>query len=131
VTAELCLLAGTAGNGSASDPSSRDRRRPKENPVHRLLERRDAFVVAPEGTEQVKLTAPGAAQVFNHVDRGDQFAVDRVVWDTSADDFDALVLPGGVANRRPCFYPAATPTTCRPSAWVYCMNWKRYQRLPE
>jgi protease I len=81
-----------------------------------LVGRKVAFLVAPEGAEQVELTepwkavatagaqpvlvstTPGTVQAFNHLDRGDRFAVDRVVWDTSADDFDALVLPGGVAN---------------------------------
>lgn len=78
--------------------------------------RRVAFLVAPEGAEEVELTEPwravaraggcpvlvstttGPVQAFNHLDRGDQFDVDRVVDDVSADDFDALVLPGGVAN---------------------------------
>ncbi|CAJ1502089.1 type 1 glutamine amidotransferase domain-containing protein [[Mycobacterium] kokjensenii] len=78
--------------------------------------RRVAFLVAPEGVEQVELTEPwravteagarpalvstaaGPVQAFNHLDRGDRFDVDRQVGDTSADDFDALVLPGGVAN---------------------------------
>lgn len=75
-----------------------------------------AFLVAPEGVEQVELTepwkavadagaqpvlvstAPGKIQAFNHLDRADEFDVDRVVDDVSAADFDALVLPGGVAN---------------------------------
>ncbi|WP_046317672.1 type 1 glutamine amidotransferase domain-containing protein [Mycobacterium sp. UM_Kg1] len=78
--------------------------------------RRIAFLVAPEGAEQVELTEPwravteaggravlvstdaGPVQAFNHLDRGDKFPVDRQVNDVSADDFDALVLPGGVAN---------------------------------
>lgn len=78
--------------------------------------RQVAFLVAPEGAEQVELTepwravaqtgaepvlvstAPGKIQAFNHLDRGDQFDVDRVVDEVSADDFQALVLPGGVAN---------------------------------
>ncbi|GFG86168.1 MULTISPECIES: type 1 glutamine amidotransferase domain-containing protein [Mycolicibacter] len=78
--------------------------------------RRVAFLVAPEGVEQVELTEPwravakagaspvlvstttGPVQAFNHLDRADQFDADRVVDDVSADDFDALVLPGGVAN---------------------------------
>lgn len=69
-----------------------------------------------EGVEQVELTEPwqsvvdaggeavlvsteqGKAQAFNHLDRGDSFDVDVTVNDTSATDFDALVLPGGVAN---------------------------------
>jgi len=78
--------------------------------------RQIAFLVAPEGVEQVELTEPwraiakagsrpvlvsttaGSVQAFHHLDRGDEFDVDRVVSDVSADDFDALVLPGGVAN---------------------------------
>src|SRR6476660_6219672 len=75
-----------------------------------------AFLVAPEGVEQVELTDPwkaveqaggtpelvsveeGEIQGFNHLDKADTFAVDRVVRDASADDYDGLVLPGGVAN---------------------------------
>jgi protease I len=75
-----------------------------------------AFLVAPEGVEQVELTDPwqavveaggtprlvstqaGRVRAFNHLDRGDTFAVDDVVDKVSAADYDALVLPGGVAN---------------------------------
>jgi protease I len=75
-----------------------------------------AFLVAPEGTEQIELTKPWAAvkdaggepklvstksgriQGFNHLDKGDTFDVDVTVDDASPADFDALVLPGGVAN---------------------------------
>jgi protease I len=75
-----------------------------------------AFLVAPEGTEQVELTEPweavekeggspellstdsGEIQAFNHLDRADTFPVDKIVSDASADDYDGLVLPGGVAN---------------------------------
>jgi protease I len=75
-----------------------------------------AFLVAPEGIEQVELTEPwkafqeagaethlistdsGEVQAFNHLDKADTFPVDRVVSDVSADDYDTLVLPGGVAN---------------------------------
>lgn len=78
--------------------------------------RRVAVLVAPEGVEQIELTEPwravaeagarpmlvstveGPVQAFNHLDRADKFDVDRQVNDVSADDFDALVLPGGVAN---------------------------------
>ncbi|GGS34320.1 MULTISPECIES: type 1 glutamine amidotransferase domain-containing protein [Actinokineospora] len=81
-----------------------------------LTDRRVAFLVAPEGTEQVELTEPWKAveqaggrpelvstgkdrvQAFNHLDKADTFPVDRAAADTGADDFDALVLPGGVAN---------------------------------
>lgn len=75
-----------------------------------------AFLIANEGTEQVELTEPwkavtdaggnavlvslepGMAQAFHHLDRADLFEVDEVVADTDAARFDALVLPGGVAN---------------------------------
>ncbi|TWE14722.1 protease I [Prauserella muralis] len=81
-----------------------------------LTGRRVAFVVAPEGTEQVELTEPwkavkeaggqpelisfqpGSIQAFNHLDKGDTFPVDKVVAEASVDDYDGLVLPGGVAN---------------------------------
>ena len=74
-----------------------------------------AFLVAPEGIEQVELTEPwkavqdaggepvlvstqtGEVQAFNHLDKGDTFPVDATA-DNGADGFDALVLPGGVAN---------------------------------
>ena len=75
-----------------------------------------AFLVAPEGVEQVELTEPWAAveqaggtpkllsvesgkvQAFHHLDRGDTFAVDTVVADVDPASYDGLVLPGGVAN---------------------------------
>ncbi|RKN41257.1 type 1 glutamine amidotransferase domain-containing protein [Streptomyces hoynatensis] len=77
---------------------------------------RIAFLVAPEGVEQVEMTEPwkavsevgetpqlvstkpGRIQAFNHLDRADTFPVDATVGETSADEYDALVLPGGVAN---------------------------------
>ncbi|MEV4336477.1 type 1 glutamine amidotransferase domain-containing protein [Streptomyces sp. NPDC049590] len=77
---------------------------------------RIAFLVAPEGVEQVELTEPwkaasdaghepvlvstqsGKIQAFNHLDKADTFPVDEVVEQTSAGSFGALVLPGGVAN---------------------------------
>ncbi|MEU0038644.1 type 1 glutamine amidotransferase domain-containing protein [Streptomyces sp. NPDC006333] len=77
---------------------------------------RIAFLTAPEGVEQIELTEPweavteaggepvlvstkpGRIQAFNHLDKGDTFPVDQVVADVSAESFDGLVLPGGVAN---------------------------------
>jgi protease I len=41
---------------------------------------------------------PGEIQGFNHYDKADRFPVDRVVEEVSADDYDALVIPGGVGN---------------------------------
>jgi protease I len=75
-----------------------------------------AFLVANEGIEQVELTEPwkavqdaggtpeliapkpGTAQAFNHLDKADSFPVDRTTSELSADDYDGVVLPGGVAN---------------------------------
>ncbi len=75
-----------------------------------------AFLVAPEGTEQVELTDPWAAvekaggtprlvstksgrvQAFNHLDPADTFDVDTAVADAEVASYDGLVLPGGVAN---------------------------------
>ncbi|MFD9282006.1 type 1 glutamine amidotransferase domain-containing protein [Streptomyces mirabilis] len=77
---------------------------------------RIAFLMAPEGVEQVELTdpwqavldaggepvlvstKPGRIQAFHHLDKADTFPVDEVVADVSAESFDGLVLPGGVAN---------------------------------
>ncbi|CAM2791032.1 type 1 glutamine amidotransferase domain-containing protein [Saccharomonospora xinjiangensis] len=81
-----------------------------------LTGRRVAFVAAPEGTEQVELTEPwkavenaggtpelistkpGSIQAFNHLDKGDTFSVDKTVTEARVEDYDGLVLPGGVAN---------------------------------
>ena len=81
-----------------------------------LSGKRIAFLVANEGVEQVELEQPraeleaagatttliapelGKVQAFHHLDHGDVFAVDLAVGDATAADFDALVLPGGVAN---------------------------------
>ena len=75
-----------------------------------------AFLVAPEGIEQVELTEPwqavqdaggtprlvstdtGTVQGFQHLDKADTFDVDDTVDGKSAADYDGLVLPGGVAN---------------------------------
>ena len=74
-----------------------------------------AFIAA-DGVEQVELTEPwkaveqaggkpelistdgGEVQAFDHLDKDQTFAVDRTVADASPDDYDGLVLPGGVAN---------------------------------
>ena len=75
-----------------------------------------AILVANEGVEQVELTSPRAAvreagaevellapedeeiQAFNHLDKGDTFTPDKIVGEADPDDYDGLVLPGGVAN---------------------------------
>jgi protease I len=72
------------------------------NSTQTLRGRKVAFLVAPEGFEQVELTEPWKAVAeaggTPELVKGDTFAVDRVVADVSGADYDALVLPGGVAN---------------------------------
>ena len=81
-----------------------------------LSGRRIAFLTANEGIEQVELTSPWAAvegaggtavhiapetgdvQAFNHLDKGDVFEATVASQDARPDDYDGLVLPGGVAN---------------------------------
>ncbi len=84
--------------------------------ANELNGRKAAFLIANEGVEQVELTAPweavlaaggtplllapdvGNAQAFNHLDKADTFPVDQIVSDAHGEDYDLLVLPGGVAN---------------------------------
>jgi protease I len=74
------------------------------------------FLVANEGVEQVELTSPwqavqdaggqpvlaapeaGDVQAFNHLDKGDVFQATVATADLRPDDYDGVVLPGGVAN---------------------------------
>jgi protease I len=82
-----------------------------------LSGKRIAIVVANSGVEQVELTTPRDAlnaagaetvllapssdeiQAMNHdVEKGDTFTPDGSIADAAPDSFDALVLPGGVAN---------------------------------
>ena len=80
------------------------------------LQGRKIAFLATDGVEQIEYTdprkaveeagatahlvalEPGEIQGFNHLDRGDRFPVDKAVAVASADDYDGLVLPGGVAN---------------------------------
>jgi protease I len=75
-----------------------------------------AFLVAPEGVEEIELTEPwnaveeadgtprlvstkpGRVQAFDHLDKNGTFEVDDLVADTDPASYDGLVLPGGVAN---------------------------------
>jgi protease I len=63
-----------------------------------LVQPRDA--VMDEGAVvQLISTSPGEIQSTEHdIYPVDRFAVDRVVGDVTVDDYDALILPGGVAN---------------------------------
>lgn len=69
-----------------------------------------------EGVEEIELKGPLQAlrdagadvhliapenepiQAFNHLDKGSKFTVDHSLGDVEVDSYDALVLPGGVAN---------------------------------
>src|SRR3954452_24430695 len=75
-----------------------------------------AILTANEGVEQVEYTEPrkaleeagatveliapekGEVQLFEHLDKADTVDADKAVADVSADDYDGLMLPGGVAN---------------------------------
>ena len=81
-----------------------------------LTGKKVAFLVASEGIEQAELTEPwkaveeagatpvlvslegGEVQAFQHLDKADTFPVDTTVDVARADEYDGLVLPGGVAN---------------------------------
>jgi protease I len=86
------------------------------NMATRLDNKRIAFLVAPEGVEQVELTEPwsaveqaggapelvstevGKIQAFNHLTPADTFEADKSADSVSVSDYAGLVLPGGVAN---------------------------------
>ncbi len=73
-------------------------------------------ILATDGFEQVELTEPqkalkqagatvivvspngGKIQGMNHAEKGDKIAVDAELASVKPEQFDALVLPGGVAN---------------------------------
>ncbi|MFO1025399.1 MAG: type 1 glutamine amidotransferase domain-containing protein [Acetobacteraceae bacterium] len=77
---------------------------------------RNIAVLATDGVEQVELTEPvkalkaasahvtvvspqrEAIQGMNHDEKADRLKVDQALDSVSAEAFDALVLPGGVAN---------------------------------
>ena len=81
-----------------------------------LLDGKTVAFLATDGFEQVELVQPWQVldeagcdnrllapdgpriQGMNHMDKADTFEVDQRVGDAYPADFDALVLPGGVAN---------------------------------
>jgi protease I len=83
--------------------------------AHELKGKKIAFLAA-DGVEQVELMEPwkaiesadgepellsiqaGKIQGFEHLDKAEEFRVDKHVSQAEPDDYDALVLPGGVAN---------------------------------
>lgn len=84
-------------------------------PAHDISGKKVAFLLT-DGVEQVELTSPwdavkqaggepvlvspksGSVKGFNHIDPADDFRVDVTAADANADDYDALVIPGGVVN---------------------------------
>jgi protease I len=89
---------------------------PKELTMANQLEGKKVAILVTDGFEQVEMTEPrkaledagagtdlvspkdGKVQAMQHAEKGDQFAVDVPLKSANPDDYDALVLPGGVAN---------------------------------
>jgi len=55
-------------------------------------------VEAAGGTAELISIKDGEIQAVNHMDKAGTYPVDRLVADADPDAYDALVLPGGVAN---------------------------------
>jgi protease I len=80
------------------------------------LQGKKVAILVAEGFEQVELTGPrqalheagaetrivspakGQVQGWNHFDKGEKFTVDVALDQARPQEFDALLLPGGVAN---------------------------------
>jgi protease I len=80
------------------------------------LDGKKVAILVAEGFEQQELTGPkqaldeagaktmivspaqGEVQGWNHFDKADKFKVDVLLEQADAQQFDALLLPGGVAN---------------------------------
>ncbi|HEY2799441.1 MAG TPA: type 1 glutamine amidotransferase domain-containing protein [Chthoniobacterales bacterium] len=80
------------------------------------LDGKKVAILVADGFEQVEMTKPrealkeagadakivstksGKIQGMNHADKGDTFDVDLTLDDASPDDFDALMIPGGLMN---------------------------------
>src|SRR5438045_3711981 len=88
----------------------------QENSTMGKLSGKRVAVLVEKGFEQVELTSPveklreegadvkiispqqGTVKGWNHTEWGDDFNVDLSIDDASPEEFDALVLPGGVMN---------------------------------
>ncbi|WP_037458061.1 type 1 glutamine amidotransferase domain-containing protein [Skermanella stibiiresistens] len=80
------------------------------------IEGRKVAILATHGFEQAELTEPqkalkragatvhvvspekGSIRGYQHLEKGDEVAVDKVLAEAKADDYDALVIPGGLFN---------------------------------
>jgi protease I len=86
------------------------------DPMETGLKGRKVAILATDGVEQVELEDPrraldqagaithliapkeGSIQAMNHDEKGARLPVDRVLGEVRPSDYDALLLPGGVAN---------------------------------
>lgn len=114
----------------------------------KTLEGKTIAILATDGVEQVELTEPrkaleeagaktelvsledGQIQGFNHLDHGDKLDVDKAVKDANADDYDGILIPGGVANgdflradAGACEFVAAFATAKKPIASICHGPW--------
>lgn len=80
------------------------------------LENKKVAILVADGFEQVEMTKPrealkdagaetkivspksGQIQGMNHADKGDKFDVDLTLDEAKPEDFDALLMPGGLMN---------------------------------
>jgi protease I len=88
----------------------------RRNQMAQSIEGRKVAILATHGFEQTELTEPqkalrnagatvhvvspeqGTIRGYNHLEPADQITVDRALSDAKADDYDALVIPGGLFN---------------------------------
>jgi protease I len=84
--------------------------------ANQLEGKRIAFLMANQGVEQIEYFEPrkaveeggaeveviatesGEVQGFEHLDKAETWDVDKTTSEARADDYDGVVLPGGVAN---------------------------------
>ena len=116
--------------------------------AEQTLQGKTIAILATDGVEQVELVDPrkaleeagaktelisleeGEIQGFNHLDHGDTLKVDKTVKVASVDDYDGIVIPGGVANgdflradADACKFVAAFAETKKPIASICHGPW--------
>src|SRR6266436_6272324 len=64
------------------------------------IELTDPKMALEEAGAQTIIVSPAAGEVqgWNHDDKADKFTVDETLQHARSDDYDALLLPGGVRN---------------------------------
>ena len=112
------------------------------------LEGKKIAILATDGVEQDELTEPrkaleeagaqtdlvslkeGSILGLKHLDHGDTFEVDKTVDQASADDYDGVMIPGGVANgdflradENACRFVAAFAEQRKPIAAICHAPW--------